>query len=54
VQAGLLVYASAPLAGSERAIGITQRRDALASSACTEFLSTLKTVAREALKLIPR
>jgi LysR family transcriptional regulator, regulator for genes of the gallate degradation pathway len=54
VQAGLLVYASAPIPGSERAIGITQRRDALASAACTEFLSTLRLVARDALTLLPR
>lgn len=54
VQAGLLVYASAPIPGSERAIGITQRRDALASAACTEFISTLRMVARDALTLLPR
>lgn len=54
VQAGLLMYASAPIAGSERAIGITQRQGALASAACTEFISTLRMVARDALTLVPR
>lgn len=45
VQAGLLAHVSAPLAGSERAIGITQRRDALASSACRETLAALRQAA---------
>lgn len=48
VQAGLLVHASAALDGSERAIGITQRRDALASSACSELITALRRVAVEA------
>lgn len=54
VQAGLLVHASAPLPGSERAIGITQRRDALASAACGEVLSSLKRVAGEAVAALAR
>ncbi len=54
VQAGLLACASAPLPGSERAIGITQRRDALASSACTDLLVALRRVASEALARLPR
>jgi LysR family transcriptional regulator of gallate degradation len=45
VKAGLLVHASAPLAESERAIGITQRRGALPSSACLDVLAAIKTVA---------
>jgi LysR family transcriptional regulator, regulator for genes of the gallate degradation pathway len=49
VQAGLLVHASSPLPGSERAIGITQRRDALASTACTELQAALRRVAADAL-----
>jgi LysR family transcriptional regulator of gallate degradation len=54
VRAGLLVHASAPLAGSERAIGITQRRGALASSACAHVLSVLRCVAADALSDLPR
>jgi LysR family transcriptional regulator of gallate degradation len=54
VQAGLLVHASAPLAGSERAIGITQRRGALASSACAHVLAVLRCVAADALAALPR
>lgn len=54
VQAGLLACASAPLPGSERAIGITQRRDALASSACADVLAALRRVAAEAQSLLPR
>jgi len=54
VQAGLLAYASAPLPGSERAIGITQRRDALASSACADVLAALRRVTADALTSIPR
>lgn len=49
VLAGLLVHASAPLPGSERAIGITQRRDALASTACLELVELLRRVAAEAV-----
>ncbi|HSV44806.1 MAG TPA: LysR family transcriptional regulator, partial [Ramlibacter sp.] len=45
VQAGLLAHVSAPLAGSERAIGITQRRDALASSSCMDILAALRQAA---------
>ncbi|HJV70699.1 LysR substrate-binding domain-containing protein [Ideonella sp.] len=54
VQAGLLCYASPPLPGSERAIGITQRRDALASSACGEVIAALRQVAAEAVADLPR
>lgn len=54
VQAGLLVHASVPLPGSERAIGITQRLDALASSACIDVLAALKTVAADAMAAAPR
>jgi len=54
VQAGLLACASAPLPGSERAIGITQRRDALASSACTDVLAMLRRVAADAQAMLPR
>jgi LysR family transcriptional regulator of gallate degradation len=54
VQAGLLVHASAPLPGSERAIGITQRRDALASSACADVLTVLRRVAADAQSKLPR
>jgi LysR family transcriptional regulator of gallate degradation len=54
VLAGLLVHASVPLPGSERAIGITQRSDALASSACAEVLAALRRVAIEALATLPR
>ena len=53
VKAGLLVHASAPLPGSERAIGITQRRGALASSACAEVLSVLRRVAIDAQSMLP-
>lgn len=48
VQAGLLACASLPLPGTERAIGVTQRRDALASTACAEVLAALRKVAAEA------
>ncbi|MES2941000.1 MAG: LysR family transcriptional regulator [Pseudomonadota bacterium] len=48
VQAGLLAHVSAPLAGSERAIGITMRRDALPSSACLEILAALRQAAAAA------
>lgn len=54
VQAGLLAYASAPLPGSERAIGITQRHDALASTACAELLDALRLVAAEAVAELPQ
>jgi LysR family transcriptional regulator, regulator for genes of the gallate degradation pathway len=54
VQAGLLACASAPLPGSERPIGITQRRDALASSACSGVLVALRQVASEAISNLPR
>lgn len=47
VQAGLLACASGPLPGSERAIGVTQRRDALESSACADVLTALRRVAAE-------
>jgi len=48
VQAGLLAHLSAPLPGSERAIGITMRRDALPSSACREVLAALRQAAVDA------
>lgn len=48
VQAGLLSHVSAPIAGSERAIGITVRRDALPSSACLALLSALRQAAADA------
>ena len=48
VEAGLLVHACGPIAGTERAIGITQRRDTLASSACDHVLAALRQVAVEA------
>jgi LysR family transcriptional regulator of gallate degradation len=48
VQAGLLAYACSPLPGTERAIGITQRRDALASPAGQEVLAALRRVAADA------
>jgi LysR family transcriptional regulator of gallate degradation len=54
VRSGLLAYASAPLPGSERTIGITQRRDALASSACADVLAALRRVAADAQSLLPR
>lgn len=54
VQAGLLAYAAGPLPGSERAIGITQRRAALASSACDEVLAALRRVAAEAVAALPQ
>lgn len=54
VQAGSLAWASAPLAGSERAIGITQRRDALASSACADLLALLRRVTADALATLKR
>ncbi len=54
VQAGLLAYASGPLPGSERAIGITQRCDALASSACADVLAVLRSVAAGAQTMLPR
>jgi LysR family transcriptional regulator of gallate degradation len=54
VQAGLLAWASKPLPGSERAIGITQRRDALASSGCADLLAALRRVAADALATLPR
>jgi len=48
VQAGLLAHVSASLPGSERAIGITQRCDALASSSCLDVLAALREVAVQA------
>ncbi|MDT7833849.1 LysR substrate-binding domain-containing protein [Aquabacterium sp. OR-4] len=42
VEAGLLAWASAPLPQSERVIGITQRRHALASSACAQVIAQLQ------------
>lgn len=48
VDAGLLVHACGPIVGTERAIGITQRRDALASSACDHVLAALRQAAAEA------
>ncbi len=44
VQAGLLVQVAGPIANSERAIGITQRSDALASTACLDVLAALRQV----------
>lgn len=49
VQAGLLVHATGPLSGTERAIGLTQRRDALPSSACRRVLAAFRTATAEAL-----
>jgi LysR family transcriptional regulator of gallate degradation len=49
VRSGLLACASGPLPGSERAIGITQRRDALASLACRTALTALRQVTADAL-----
>ncbi|HVK33211.1 MAG TPA: LysR family transcriptional regulator [Burkholderiaceae bacterium] len=49
VRSGLLACASGPLPGSERAIGITQRRDALASLACRTALTALRRVTADAL-----
>jgi LysR family transcriptional regulator of gallate degradation len=49
VRSGLLACASGPLPGSERAIGITQRRDALASTACRTALAALRQVTTDAL-----
>jgi LysR family transcriptional regulator of gallate degradation len=49
VRSGLLACASGPLPGSERAIGITQRRDALASTACSSALTALRRVTADAL-----
>lgn len=49
VRSGLLVCASGPLRGSERAIGITQRRDAYASMACRIALAALRQVTADAL-----
>ena len=49
VQAGLLAHASRPLPGTERAIGITQRRDALVSSACADLLAALRQAAASQL-----
>lgn len=49
VRSGLLACASGPLPGSERAIGITQRRDALASTACRSALTALRQVTADAL-----
>lgn len=54
VQAGLLVHVSAPLAGSERAIGITQRREALPSTACLEVLAALRQAAANATSAFSR
>lgn len=54
VQAGLLVAACAPLADCERSIGITQRRDAMASAACAAVLDTLRRVAADARADAPR
>ena len=48
VQAGILAHASAPLAHSERRIGITQRADALPSSACVQVLAALRQSAADA------
>lgn len=52
VEAGLLVHAMGPLAGTERGIGITQRRDALASSACVVVMGALRRAAAEAVGLL--
>ncbi|WP_420223351.1 LysR family transcriptional regulator [Pigmentiphaga litoralis] len=48
MEGGLLVPACGPFAGTERAIGIAQRRDALASSACAQVLASLRQAAAEA------
>lgn len=48
VDAGLLVHACGPFDGTERAIGIAQRRDGLASTACAHVLEALRNAAREA------
>ncbi|VCU70803.1 HTH-type transcriptional regulator GltC [Pigmentiphaga humi] len=47
VAAGLLAHASEPLPGTERSIGITQRRGALASSACEQVLAALRQAVQE-------
>jgi LysR family transcriptional regulator, regulator for genes of the gallate degradation pathway len=49
VRSGLLVCVTGPLTGSERAIGITQRRDALESTACRKALVALRQVTADAL-----
>lgn len=54
LQAGRLVCASAPLPHTERAIGITQRRSALASTACAEFLKAIREVSAEAVSALSR
>jgi LysR family transcriptional regulator of gallate degradation len=48
VDGGLLVHAGGPFVGTERAIGISQRRDALASSACAHVLACLRQATVEA------
>lgn len=54
VASGRLAHASAPLAGTERAIGITQRRDTVASSAAQAVLDALRQVADAARPLASR
>jgi LysR family transcriptional regulator, regulator for genes of the gallate degradation pathway len=49
VRSGLLACASRPLPGSERSIGITQRRDALPSRAVLSALEALRQVTADAL-----
>jgi LysR family transcriptional regulator of gallate degradation len=49
VAAGTLVHATSPIPGSERSIGITQRRGALASSGCDELMAALRTVATQVI-----
>jgi LysR family transcriptional regulator, regulator for genes of the gallate degradation pathway len=53
VQAGQLALASGPLPGTERAIGITQRRGALASSAAQGLLASLRETATEMQRRLP-
>lgn len=52
--AGRLACASAPLPGTERVIGITQRRGALASTACAEFIAAVRRIAEQAVSAFPR
>ncbi|MFN7727021.1 MAG: LysR family transcriptional regulator [Rubrivivax sp.] len=46
VSAGQLVLLPVPVRGTQRAIGITQRRDGLASLACQTLVAELRTVAQ--------
>ncbi len=54
VRSGMLAVASAPLRGTERAIGLTQRRGALPSTAAAAVMARVRQVAADTLADTPR